>query len=71
MTERPKVAAEYFARINMTCRVCGALLEAYGEETNDPREPTLHDAAFQCANKMQAHLKEKHGYPNKLFSRGP
>ena len=68
MIERPKIGSEAFVRINMACRVCDKLLECYVlEKPEDPTTATLHDAAFLCANKMQAHLKDAHDYPPTIF----
>jgi hypothetical protein len=67
-TVRPRLAPEAFARIVITCRVCARDLETYVVEAPaDPREATLEEAAFICANKMQVHLMTEHGYPKALF----
>ncbi len=66
--QRPKIAYEAFARIQIQCRVCDATVEAYVLDILDPKEPTIYDSAFVAAGKMAKHLQEEHDYPKRLFT---
>ncbi len=69
---RPVIQPTDFARIDIECRVCGAMIECYVQErTLDSKDHTLHDCAFLCANAMRDHMMAIHEYPLEVFKFRP